>query len=215
MTAFFKMMHLLGKSPSAPRRGERKSLSQTRGYTVVELMMGLSIFTIGVTGVVAMQSISLGANGHSKDLATATQLARSWQERLTMDALVWTGNNLDQSTWLNQVTTDENQWLLPASELTASGNFGPAAGALGEYVVETDAYFCTHIRLSRLIAEDNGVSNGGLLRSEVRVFWPKGDTAWNNGNNYCDPGVVATVGQATGRFHFVYNTTVIRQTPSF
>lgn len=176
---------------------------------MVELMMALALFAVGVTGLVAMQLSTSYSNRQAKDIATATQFARTWQERLTMDGNLWGGPNnwaLGNTTWLDLTETNNAQWVLPS----ASGGFGPAAGARGEYVDNDEAYFCTHIRLTRLLNEPGS----GLIRSEVRVFFPKGPVAWSDGDAYCDPGAtVADIAAATTNFHFIYTTSVVRETP--
>lgn len=184
-----------------------------RGFTVVELLMSLAIFSIGATGVLALQLVASRANTHAKDLAVATQLARSWQDKLAMDALLWGGPNnwaITQTEWIQLVNTRENQWLLPSDD--TEGTFGPAADGRGSYVAGASAYFCTHLRLTRLFT----TPGAQLLRSEVRVFWPKGPIAWEDGDPYCDLAAdVDDIGAATTEFNFVYHTTTIRETPAF
>jgi type IV pilus assembly protein PilV len=192
---------------------------KSRGYTIVELMMALAIFAIGITGIVAMQTMAAVGNMHAKNLAIATALARSWQERLAMDATLWGGERdwLETNTvWIDSVATSNNAWILPS----ISGNFGPAAGALGDFVDHTafpaEVAFCTHIRLTRLVAQ----AGSGLVRTEVRVFWPKGESAWlggSGGTDFCvsNAADIASIGAATDQFHFVYKTTAVRQTPFF
>lgn len=189
-----------------------RTQAQKRGYTVVELMMALAIFSIGVTGLVATEVVTSRSNLHAKDLAVATQFARSWQERLAMDGTLWGGPSswpITNTTWLDAVETTTNAtWTLPAT----SGTFGPAAGSRGEEVGLTASYFCTHIRLTKLVNR----LGSGLVRSEVRVFWPKGPVAWSDGDPYCDAGAdVGAIGAATDSFHFVYTATTIRETPKF
>lgn len=185
--------------------------SPRRGFTIVELMMALALFAVGVTGLVAMQLSTTHSNRIAKDLATATQLARTWQERLTMDGNLWGGPNawtIDNTVWLDLVQVSNATWVLP----TASGTFGPSAGSRGEPVALADAYFCTHIRLTRLLNE----TGAGLIRSEVRVFFPKGPVAWSGGDPYCVGAAdVADIGSSIGAFYFVYATSVVRETPKF
>src|SRR5690606_9322255 len=147
-----------------------------RGYTVVELMMALAIFAIGATGVLAMQIIAAQTNSHAKNVAVATQLARSWQDNLSMDALVWGGLQnwpITNTQWIQQVNVQNNVWFTPAND--AALTFGPGADARGNFVDFAtdpgDVVFCTHIRLTRLLA----TLNAELIRTEVRVFWPKGE----------------------------------------
>lgn len=192
-------------------RAVHRRFVRGRGYTAVELVMAIGIFAVGVTGVFAMQRVTSGANAHAKNVAIATFAAESWLERLAVDATVWTqaaplasGN----TTWLDLLATaTTTDWILPA----ASGSFGPGFDPLGAYAANTAASFCTHIRLTRLLPEPNG-----LIRAEVRVFWPKPGPRWTGATSYCPASAstteVATVGSATDNFHFVYKTTVVRQT---
>jgi type IV pilus assembly protein PilV len=198
----------------------RQDHANNRGYTIVELMMALSIFSIGVTGIVAMQSVTASTNGFAKNMSVATALARSWQERLAMDGTLWGGTGqwaITQTRWLQQVGTQNNTWVLPANDDNLTPTFGPRADAKGQFVtVVANTVFCTHIRLTQLI--DPAIRPGsGLIRSEVRVFWPKDTDAWNGGADYCanNPASVTAIGLATSDFHFVYQTTVIRQTPGY
>lgn len=198
----------------------RRKPTPQRGYTLVELMMALAIFSIGVTGIVAMQSITAATNGFAKNMSVATAVARSWQERLAMDGTLWGGRGnwpITQTIWLQQILTQNNNWILPANDSTAT--FGPAADAKGQFVNHTAnpaaPVFCTHVRLTQLI--DPATRPGsGLIRAEVRVFWPKDTHAWNGGAPYCAASAnVDAIGLATNDFHFVYQTTAIRQTPNY
>lgn len=193
-------------TPSAPR-----SKRSRRGYTAVELVMAIGIFAIGVTGVFAMQRVTSGANAHAKNLAIATYAAESWLEQLAIDATLWTQTSpltSGNTTWLDQLGTNATTgWFLPAT----SGSFGPGFDPLGAYAANADAAFCTHIRLTRLLPEPNG-----LLRAEVRVFWPKPGPVWSTTVAYCPAtataGEVSTISDKTDYFHFVHKATVVRQT---
>lgn len=220
-----------------------RARAATAGYTVVELMMATSIFAVGVTGVVAMQISTASSNMHAKNVAVATALARSWQERLAMEATLWgqgsswaTAANaygLNNTTWIQPALGgNAGTWIIPGVDTTIG--FGPGADAQGRFIntVATAgaAYFCTHIRLTPIITLDGS----GLVRAEVRVFWPSGPIDFDG--NYCvnaDQTVVGQVGAsfiggspgagtfatapATGtnnQFHFVYKTSAIRETPA-
>jgi prepilin-type N-terminal cleavage/methylation domain-containing protein len=202
-----------------PMRPGRKP---QRGYTVVELLMALAIFSVGVTGIFSMQAVTSATNRFAKNLSVATTLARSWQDRLAMDGTLWGGSGnwpITNTTWL-QLAAQDQAWRLPTNDSGGTGGtFGPGADARGQFVDYTvavnDVVFCTHIRLTRLISEVERPGSG-LIRSEVRVFWPKDGDAWNNGANYCDAAAdVADIGARTSEFHFVYQSSAIRQMPNF
>lgn len=192
-----------------------------RGYTVVELLMAVAIFAVGVTGIFAMQSVTAATNRFAKNLSVATSLARSWQENLAMDATLWGGQNawqIGNTRWIGLVTTQNHNWILPPNDATTT--FGPGADARGQFVnfdtAQGDVVFCTHMRLTQLISETQRPGSG-LIRSEVRVFWPKDGDAWNAGAPYCTDTAadILAIGAATSDFHFVYQTTVIRQMSDF
>ena len=66
---------------------------RSRGYTVVELMMALAVMAIGLSGVIAMQKVTLSSNGHARKLALATRLGQSWLDELAADAGQWNDTN--------------------------------------------------------------------------------------------------------------------------
>ncbi len=201
----------------AQRKSRGHVRSGSRGYTVVELMMAVAIFSIGVTGVAAMQSVTTASNRFAKNMSVATQLARSWQEKLAMDATSWGGVSalaLTQTRWLKRATIANNTWFLPENDDASSPTFGAAADARGQFVALNDPnfVFCTNIRLTRLLNKPGS----GLIRTEVRVFWPKEARGWAGGN-YCDsPNTILDgEGAAIEDFHFVYMTSAARETPIF
>ncbi len=189
-----------------------------RGYTLVELLMAITIFAIGVTGVIAMQKVTVRANQHARDLAVATHIAHAWHEQLAADAAHWnhpSPNNavqdLGQTNWLVNVTGSAGQWFRPA--YVPPLLFGPAFDVFGNVVEETNltqARYCTHIRLNWLYPDNAG---NGLLRAEVRVFWVRDGLGGAVGNTtVCDP-VASPVAIETEshRYHFVYQTSAVKQ----
>jgi prepilin-type N-terminal cleavage/methylation domain-containing protein len=216
-------MHTLSRSPKGmwPARGPAVRRKATRGFTMIELLMAAAILSVGITGIAAIQTATTASNRHAKNLALASSLARAWQEELAIDALRWTDSTiptLPSTVWLNTGLANDGQWLVPA----ASGTFGPSFDALGNFTAASaDTVFCTHVRTTRLLQ----APGSGLVRIEVRVFWPKHGHGWEGGATYCAPGTAAlfrpfnpAVATATStevdNFHFVYTATAVRQTPS-
>ncbi len=206
---------------------KQPSRFRSRGYTVVELMMALTILAIGVSGIIAMEKVTVSANKHAKSLAIASHIAEAWQEQLAADAAQWNhpsqNNNqrdLDNdTTWLNLVDSNPGQWVRPA--WSSARQFGAAFDALGNPISEggnsgggganlSQAVFCVNIRLDWLYPDTTG---NGLIRSEVRVFWLRdGMGGTVDGKSVCDPGTNPTaIGQAVTRYHFVYQSAAIKQ----
>ena len=197
----------------------RARLQRQRGYTAVELMMAIGIFSIGVTGVIAMQKVTSVSNQHAKNLGIATHIATSWLDTLATDAVMWNHPSatspvpdLTQTTWLQLVSanaSNANSWFLPlySNQL----GFGPAFDALGN-PIDPDAApnniaFCSHLRLSWLYQPTS--SGNGLIRAEVRVFWLRDGQSF--AQNMCASAQAANVGAATQTFHFVQKITAIRE----
>jgi hypothetical protein len=186
--------------------------SFSRAYTVVELMMSLAVFATGVTGIIAMQRATVTSNQMAKNMTLANAIAQSWLTRLEADATLWR-NTLNDTVWLKSVDTASmnNAWQLPAySEELA---FGSQFDALGQ-PVEADGEFCAQIRLAWLYRDQNGggIRGNGVIRTEVRVFWPRGGQSRVVGD--CTSGAAATVaavGAATDTYHFVVQAGAVRQ----
>ena len=181
-----------------------------RGYTIVELLMAMTIFAIGVTGIAAMQKITLASNLHAKKLAIATHIAQSWQERLAADAALWTSTAAVTNTqWLAQVGAG---WVrAPTND---ADTFGATFSPLGDFTPTlSQAYFCVDIRLTNMTSTGANVIQGnGLMRSEVRVFWPR-DGREPSGTAYCAPNGGASIGDGSDEdYHFVYDVAAVRQT---
>jgi prepilin-type N-terminal cleavage/methylation domain-containing protein len=189
-----------------------------RGYTAVELLMAISIFGIGVSGIIAMEKVTSVSNAHAKNLAIATHIAESWLDMLATDATTWTAPGspgatglIGNTTWLNTVSSNANtvnSWTLPTFSNTLA--FGPAFDALGDPInpaSATPVAFCSHLRLSWLYQPSS--TGNGLIRAEVRVFWLKDGQEFPQ--SMCTSGQIANVGAATDAFHFVQKITAIRE----
>lgn len=197
----------------------------TRGYTFVELLMSLSILSLGVTGVIAMQKVTVTSNQHAKNLAIATQISQSWMDELRADSLMWnhpsslrTTSDLDDTTWLTSVALQNTDWSRPAWSATRS--FGPGFDAQGRPVDTTTSIdgvrFCTHLRLSWLYQPLAGsVTGNGLMRAETRVFWLREGQRGLQDRPVCDAQEEPNdIGAETSRYHFLYTVSALRQNTS-
>ncbi len=197
------------------------------GYTAVELLMAISVFGIGVAGIISMEKVTSSSNQHAKNLAIATHIAESWLDMLATDAAAWNhpspgfaNNDLGETVWLQNVVTNAGagSWFLPA--YNGPLGFGPGFDALGNPVDTTTnlagAQFCVNLRLSWLYMPPPNLDTGnGLIRAEVRVFWLRnGQASPVAGVNPCDPAMpIANISAvaATSTFHFVQKITAIRE----
>jgi type IV pilus assembly protein PilV len=188
------------------RRGKRG-----RGYTVIEVMIALTLLAVGTSGIIAMEKVTAISNRDAKTLVIATQVARTWMERLRSDAVQWnhpsqlnaTGNDLGDTRWLKMVG---GVWFRPTDDLAGS----PAADALGNDVRDTDldnAAFCTNIRLTWLYGPLPGGPPPYLIRAEVRTYWLRdgGGGSVEAGKTICDPGIdLGKVSPSVERYHFAH-----------
>jgi type IV pilus assembly protein PilV len=190
-----------------------------RGYTAVELLMAISIFAIGVSGIIAMEKVTVNANQHAKRLSIASHIAEAWIDQLSADAALWNhpspGNTLSDITdaqWLSQAAAGNNTaWFRPA--YSAQRAFGAGFDLYGSPLADTQVgnqVFCTHIRLTWLYPETAG---NGLLRAEVRVFWLRdGQGGTVDGQPLCASATGAGLIEGAGeKYHFVYASTAIKE----
>jgi type IV pilus assembly protein PilV len=189
----------------------------THGYTVIEVMIALTLLAVGTSGIIAMQKVTAIANRDAKTLVIATQVGRTWLERLRADATQWnhpsgfsTASDLSDTRWLKTVN---GVWFRPTDDLAGS----PTADALGNDVRDTDlanGVFCTNVRLAWLYGPPPDVPPPYLMRAEVRVYWLRdgGGGSIEAGKTICDPGIdISKVSPAVDRYHFVYFTTALAQ----
>lgn len=189
-----------------------------RGYTILEVMIALTLITVGVSGVVAMQKVTTVANRNARNLAVANQIARTWLDRLRTEAVAWNlpspsvpgGDDLATDTvWLQRVN---DGWFQPAIVPNVGG---PAFDMHGTDISEgaEEPAYCTNIRLQWLYGPPTPPY---LIRAEVRVFWLRegGGGLLNGMTSLCDPATDPNaIGAATQNFHFVYATSAIKQNP--
>jgi hypothetical protein len=71
----------------------KPSRLRARGYTAVEVMMGLTLTAIGASAVISMQKGAIQANLDARKMDIANAISREWMERLRRDATLWTVPN--------------------------------------------------------------------------------------------------------------------------
>lgn len=120
-----------GRTPGRPRgRGQR-------GFTVLEVLIGVLLMTVGLLAVFAMQITAIETNRASYDLRAATELAETTLERIQRDSLMW-GQSGDPGdwgagAWLNSAmgTTVTDTWAFPPRPAGITGGRQPTWNDLG------------------------------------------------------------------------------------
>ena len=180
-----------------------------RAYTVVELMMSLAVFAAGVTGIIAMQRATVSSNQLAKNITTADGVAQAWLSQLAAEGTLWRASGLSPTIWLKTVSGSNGVWQLPSWDATRK--FGAQFDGFGA-PVETGGVFCAHVRLTWLYGDNASTNGNGLVRTEVRVFWPRdGVTRVVGDCANAAQTLVDQVGVATDKYHFVVHAGAVRQ----
>lgn len=198
-----------------------------RGFTLIEVMVSLGIMTVGGLAVIALQTQTIRANSHAREITTATQIAQIWIERLKEDAATWTteatvagapsaASVLANTRYLQDILTQAGQYTSPKDDAPpVSRGFdyqGNDTNAQSGLVERAFPYYCAAYRL-------NWVYFGEAMRADVRVWWPRADSGAHPHDDFPGCGVGADQstldpgGAAFNNYHVVYLSTVIRVTP--
>ncbi len=197
-----------------------KAVSTKRGYTVVELMMALTVMTIGLGGIIAMQKTTVASNMNAKNVALATHIAQGFLDELAAESRAWTqADNFANTEWLGNVGAQGTApvWFAPTYEATRK--LGQGFDALGNPVLDAalaaDAKFCVHLRLTWLSSQTSGKQGSGLIRTEARVYWRRegialtGAASWGQGT--CVTPADFANWNGPPRFHTIYMASAVRQ----
>lgn len=171
-----------------------------RGFTMVEVMMGLAVLAVGAAAVIALLKFTILGTLDSRHVANASVVGSSYLERVQAAALEW-------NTFDNQDLTDMNglgppdspvpnfgtlvdtvasssapgtpsAWVhFGAASAAANPNLGAQATINGEETaVAANVAYCTHMRITWTSAPDKpaaGTQGGDSFRVEIRTFWAR------------------------------------------
>jgi hypothetical protein len=224
----------------AARSPRSRSRAGSAAYTVIEVLMAMTVMAIGGAAVITMQKTSVTGNLDARRTDVANAIARTWVERLQRESMLWTLpgrqnpalSNLSNALILNNVVTAPNLWFLPTQEMGLGGGtetMSPAFDILGRDLPAgsmNTADFCVHVRLQWLGLTPGTLPGGDLIRLDVRVVWPVG--ILNSAPGFCNPASAALVDpnadplvlRTSGAdpnepaFHAIYMSTAIRENAS-
>jgi hypothetical protein len=206
--------------------------SAAAGYTAVEIMMALTVMTIGAAAVMSLQKTSVTGNFDARETDLASSIARTWVDRLHRDAMSWTMPNNTFPTVSNFTNAKllsspaYGKWALPNFEMgqTTPETMSYAFDMLGRDIPSGDAtgspspvVFCVNYRLQWLVQPNLAPAQGvtvepGLIRVDLRVLWPR-DIISRPAGDWCS-GVATQINPEQGTqpmYHSIYLTTTIRQ----
>ncbi|MEM1413415.1 MAG: prepilin-type N-terminal cleavage/methylation domain-containing protein [Myxococcota bacterium] len=165
----------------------RRSEERRAGFTVIEVMMAITVLAIGAVGLMGLVRATVQGNVQGRRITTATQVARTWTERLRTDSIGWTTNaagGLANTCWLSNapaaVVGQASNWFVPqvagpgcvnVGGLPAGSELGvdPGAGWTGADAqnaggIGLQARYCTLVRLTWVIPNE-------MIRADVRTWW--------------------------------------------
>jgi hypothetical protein len=121
----------------AVRAAARLRGRDQQGFTVLEVLIGVLLMTVGLLAVFAMQITAIETNRASYDLRAATELAETTLERIERDSLMWgqSGDPGDYGggAWLNGAmgTTVTDTWAFPPRPAGVIGGRQPTWNDMG------------------------------------------------------------------------------------
>ena len=199
----------------------RRTRRRARGYTAVEVLFAITLFSIGAAGVIGMERATIRGNQDARRLDVGQALARQWLERLRRDATLWQvgGPQPDRTRtrWLKDsdgyIATPPTWRMVPAPTADPADGLSSRFDTLGRDLTSSATvasdpplFYCAQMRLEWLVDQQ-------LLRAEVRVFWPR-NLEISAAATFCQDGdTSADDADAVRRYQFVHATTTLRGTP--
>ena len=104
-----------------PRPEKNRVIDSMKGFTLVEVLIAIAIFSIGFLAIAAMQITSVSGNSSARRVTEATLLAETQLERLL--ELPYDHNDLDPGLNPHQVTQNPYTvtWNVAETDLDADG----------------------------------------------------------------------------------------------
>jgi Tfp pilus assembly protein PilV len=171
-----------------------RNRSSKRGYTAAEVIVAISLFTIGGSGVIAMENAAVRGNAGARRLDQATIVGNAFVDRMHKTASIWQFGMAPPPLF---GTVDGNTWN-PAPS-------GVNGFDLNGYETNTNIIFCVQHKSTALLT-DPVSTQPTAISSDVVVYWNQDLTAM--GNCGAAPGSLITGMTAT--YHYVFLTSVSR-----
>jgi prepilin-type N-terminal cleavage/methylation domain-containing protein len=202
-------------------RRERRS---ARGYTVIEILLSLTVLAIGAAAVMSMQKASVQGNVDARKTDIANAIAREWMDRIRRDSTQWTvstpatsadggggTSNFTNASLLGHAGTG---WFLPVDYVSNTPPISPGFDFLGNDIAPasalTGAAFCVHLSETWLVNNPSAPQDN-LLRVDLRVVWSRGLDLNNSVPAPCDATIAAEPNPNPVLYQTLYMTTAVRE----
>lgn len=180
---------MTSKTMTKSNRSKKRLLRA--GYTVAEVMVAISLFAIGGSGVIAMENAAIRGNAIARRLDQAAIVGNSYIDHMQKSLVTWTSGAPPAAVF---PLIDGTTWN-PASATTGYDING----------LETtnNIVFCVQHQDTSLQVIGG---NPSVVRADVIVYWNVNLDSFGN----CATAVVP----GTAGYHYLYLTTVAKvQTP--
>lgn len=162
-------------SSGTPRAKTRRSRA---GYTLIEVMLSVSVLIVGATGFTMLQGASSRAIQNSQEHTVALQVMETWVERVRRDASLWTAPgaaNMASTKYLLAGSAAWGTWITPEILTDPANNvvLSPGADAWGwDRADFKEARFCVKLRYLVAHRGADGVTED-TVRADVMVWRPR------------------------------------------
>lgn len=170
--------------------GRQHRKTHRSGFTLMEVIVVISITTVGFLAMLDLQINTMRGTGSSRDQQEAMMLAEHTIQSIRQEAYRWTPSqplaniNADliflNNAPIDTANTEPTAWFIAWNDAAATDQLVSAvggsdtrdAGIRGLYTVGATApapsnrRFCVHYRLAWMVPNQ-------LLRVEVKVLWPR------------------------------------------
>lgn len=137
--------------------------ASTRGFTVVEVMISMVIFSVVIAAVYSLQVVTISSLSEARGLTDATFLAERIMERYRQESTLWVTPQRPA-----MLSLDVGSWT-PLYDGQPVNKDGLLEAELAE-VISRPARYCVKARVVGMPSLGDDV-----LRVEVRVMWPRSD----------------------------------------
>ncbi|MBI4508499.1 MAG: prepilin-type N-terminal cleavage/methylation domain-containing protein [Deltaproteobacteria bacterium] len=187
------------------------SAKAQRGFTLIEIMVSITVFAIAVAGLLALLLNSTRANAAAAEGTVAVGIAEGFVEEFRIRSRSWSGI-LPLGIEAPDLAVAQNQWTVP---MPASGNpfsdgvphdtEGRPLGAPGS----RKAIYCLHYRTSwQPAGTPVGGSNEVMITVRV-AYTADGSELWQG----CEPAAIDQALAESGNARAVILPTLLRMSP--